>query len=226
MVVTQAAESLFDASRWDYSTVVSSSAGGGGRGATRYVSSGASHYVLRHYYRGGMPRRVLKDRYLWCGEDRTRSFREFRLLDQALRWQLPVPAPAAARYSRTGLIYRADLLTEKLHDVSALSGVLAERACSEDEWRGIGATIRRFHDRGVCHADLNAHNIQLGPNGDVFLLDFDRGSIRKPGRWPLKNLSRLKRSLQKISRNTGDIAFSAREWSWLMAGYAGSSTLA
>ena len=42
--------------------------------------AGARQWVLRHYYRGGPIGRLLDDQFLWLGEDRTRCFREWRLL--------------------------------------------------------------------------------------------------------------------------------------------------
>jgi 3-deoxy-D-manno-octulosonic acid kinase len=54
----------------------------------------------------------------------------------------------------------------------------------------------------VQHADLNAHNIMLGENGEVWLLDFDRGRLRTPGSWRGRVLDRLARSLAKISNGS------------------------
>ena len=55
--------------------------------------------VLRRYRRGAdRP----PDNYLWAGEDRTRSFREYRLLAAMRRQGLDVPAPLAAAYWRQG----------------------------------------------------------------------------------------------------------------------------
>jgi 3-deoxy-D-manno-octulosonic acid kinase len=51
----------------------------------------------------------------------------------------------------------------------------------------------------VQHADLNANNIMLDGRGGAWLLDFDRGRLRKPGPWREKTLARLGRSLAKIA---------------------------
>ena len=65
-------------------------------------------------------------------------------------------------------------------------------------WAAIGRCLRRFHDAGVQHADLNAQNIMLGAQGEVWVLDFDRGRLREPGAWRERVLDRLARSLAKI----------------------------
>ncbi|WP_405221120.1 3-deoxy-D-manno-octulosonic acid kinase [Lentisalinibacter sediminis] len=196
-----------------------------GRGAVRFVTGEAGDFALRHYCRGGLVGRVLDDQFLWLGQAATRPFREFRLLARLAAAGLPVPAPAAAGYRRSGRVYRGDILTCRLPDVRSLAGVLGERELETDEWRRIGATIRWFHDAGACHADLNAHNIQLGADGAVWLLDFDRGRLRRPGAWQRRNLARLLRSLDKLRASVPGFRYEAGGWRELVAGYkAGRGT--
>lgn len=196
-----------------------------GRGGTHFIRNGDRDWVLRHYRRGGAVARIADDEFFWAGEARVRAFAEWRLLDRMRRCGLPVPRPVAARYVHQGLIYRADLITERLPDVQALSTRLPAGQGDEGLWRRVGACIARFHRAGFCHADLNVHNIQVGADGSVFLLDFDRGRhMRRAGRWQEANLQRLHRSLHKISRD-GRTAFPGGAWAALLAGYreAGSS---
>ena len=86
----------------------------GGRGAVRFLRSDNGCWVWRHYRRGGLMAKLSSDRYLWTGENRTRSFAEWRLLAELRRRELPVPVPVAARYIRSGLTYTADLITGEL----------------------------------------------------------------------------------------------------------------
>jgi 3-deoxy-D-manno-octulosonic acid kinase len=51
----------------------------GGRGSVVYFEADGARWVLRRYLRGGMAARLVRDRFLWLGEERTRSFRELRL---------------------------------------------------------------------------------------------------------------------------------------------------
>ncbi|TDJ47572.1 MAG: 3-deoxy-D-manno-octulosonic acid kinase [Gammaproteobacteria bacterium] len=190
-----------------------------GRGAVAFIDVGGVKCVLRHYYRGGMIRRFVKDAFFWAGEPRTRSFAEWRLLAELCRRGLPVPQPVAARYVRRGPWYTADLVTRCIPGVGSLAARLTEAPQGEAVWQRVGAMIRRFHDARVCHADLNAHNIQIGANGDCHLLDFDRGRIMPgAGVWSERNLTRLHRSLEKVSRIT-DAQFVDANWQALMAGY-------
>ena len=64
----------------------------GGRGAAWFVDGPFGGAVLRHYLRGGLAARISRDRHLWRGADRMRSFAEFRLL-RALPAQVPGAAP-------------------------------------------------------------------------------------------------------------------------------------
>ena len=80
---------------------------------------------------------------------------------------LPVPTPIAARYRRRGLFYRADLITQRIENSEPLAARLLKGPLSLTQWIAVGRCIRRFHDAGVCHADLNAHNILLTPRAGL-----------------------------------------------------------
>ena len=138
-----------------------------GRGTTWFIRSGDSRFVLRHYRRGGLMAKISKDAYLWNGESETRSFAEWYLTYHLHRAGLPVPAPIAARYRRQGMFYRADLITQRIENSESLAARLARGPLSLTQWIAIGRCIRRFHDAGVHHADLNAHNILLTPGAGL-----------------------------------------------------------
>jgi 3-deoxy-D-manno-octulosonic acid kinase len=53
----------------------------------------------------------------------------------------------------------------------------------------------------------------------VFLIDFDRGSLRKPGFWKDDNLVRLRRSLEKITWGLPHERFTEDDWHGLLDGY-------
>ena len=208
----------FDRAYWQRQGLADSSPGG--RGEVSYVRAPFGHCVLRHYHRGGMVARVLGDRYLWTGAERTRSFAEFRLLVELYGRRLPVPKPVAARYRRQGLHYRADLITRCIENTRTLAAILTAGCCDKAVAGDVGATIARFHAAGVYHADLNAHNILLDGHA-VSVVDFDRGDLRHPARnWQLGNLMRLKRSLLKLGADSeGQADFEHGLWSPLMQAY-------
>ena len=117
-----ALESLFDPEFWRKRGELSEVKGG--RGSAWFIASGEHQWVLRHSRRGGFIARVSEDRYVWTGEHRVRAFAEWRLLDALTRRGLPVPRPVAARYVRTGLCYRCDLITQRIAAARPLSAVL------------------------------------------------------------------------------------------------------
>lgn len=185
----------------------------GGRGGARVIRHGDGEWVLRHYRRGGLPGRFVHDRYLWTGLEATRPWREWRLLDSLYKEGLPVPQPLAARVLRAGLFYRGDLLTRRIPKARSLAVLLS--GPRRLPWDVVGRTLRRFHEAGVWHADLNAHNILLDESGGVHLIDFDRGERRTPqAGWKQANLARLRRSFDKL---TG--GFDVHAWSVLLDAY-------
>nr|NIQ93486.1 3-deoxy-D-manno-octulosonic acid kinase [Desulfuromonadales bacterium]NIS39829.1 3-deoxy-D-manno-octulosonic acid kinase [Desulfuromonadales bacterium] len=149
----------------------------------------------------------------------SRAFREWRLLAELYERGLPVPRPIAACVELNPFIYRADLIIEKIPGVRSLAQRLEARSLSDSQWQEVGKCLRRFHDAGCWHADLNAHNILLNEDGDVFVIDFDRGRLRQPGRWREKNLARLHRSLEKVDRLSPSATFKSDDWQELLAGY-------
>jgi 3-deoxy-D-manno-octulosonic acid kinase len=213
----RAAESLFDPNYWSARGELT--AASGGRGSAWFVGSASQPLVLRHYRRGGFIARLSEDRYWWLGEDRVRAFAEWRLLDYLVQRGLRVPKPVAAFYRRTGMTYRCDLITQLIPDAPPLSAALARSPLPENTWRAIGAELARLHGHGVDHADLNAHNILLDGNQAISVIDFDRGRLRTPGRWTLRNLQRLERSLAKISMSLPPGRFTPAAWEQLLAGY-------
>jgi 3-deoxy-D-manno-octulosonic acid kinase len=195
-----------------------------GRGTTWFIRTGDSSFVLRHYRRGGLMAKFSRDRYWWHGESQTRAFAEWYLTYHLHRAGLPVPTPIAARYQRQGLFYRADLITQRIENSEPLAARLLKGPLSLTQWIAVGRCIRRFHDAGVCHADLNAHNILLTPE-QVYLIDFDRGTLRKRGWWADTTLVRLYRSLEKITLLAAPESFTDEDWHSLLAGYRESAGL-
>lgn len=222
-ILNQISESAFTAEAWPSKKPVEGTLRSSGRGNTMIVSDGDQEYVLRHYLRGGLPGKIVRDAYLWTGERRTRSFAEWYLLHKLVGRGLPVPQPVAARYCRSGILYRADLLTIRIPGIRSLADRISAEPGDKAFWRGIGAGLQRFHDAGVFHADLNAYNVQLDGNDRLHLLDFDRGRIMQPGIWRQKNMARLHRSLKKIKQLDPRIHFSVSCWNQLLDGYFSKS---
>ena len=216
------AAEFFDPEYWRKHDAIEGSALG--RGTTWFIRAGDGHFVLRHYRRGGLIAKFSKDRYWFSSEDNTRSFAEWYLTYHLHRAGLPVPAPIAACYRRQGSFYTADLITQRIENSESLAQRLLKGPVSLTQWIAVGRCLRRFHDAGVCHADLNAHNILLTPD-QVYLIDFDRGTLRKRGWWADTTLVRLYRSLEKVTLLAAPDSFSDEDWHSLLAGYRESAGL-
>lgn len=195
-----------------------------GRGSTWLIRSGERRMVLRHYRRGGLAAKLSRDRYLWRGEAATRPFQEWYLTYHLHRAGLPVPAPIAARYVHRGVVYRGDLITEQIVDARSLAECLRAGSLSIVSWIAVGRCIRRFHDLGVCHPDLNAHNVLFARDEVVYLIDFDRGRLRKPGLWCDASLVRLRRSLEKVTWGLPPGRITEADWHGLLDGYRAQAT--
>jgi len=222
-IINQISEDRFEASGWLHSEPLKGSHGSGGRGNTMYVGNIPRQFVLRHFMRGGLVGKLVRDRYLWTGEDNTRSFVEWRLLAKLADNNLRVPRPAAARYCRRGPTYTADIITVRIPAVSPLSQYIAAHSRDEAFWRSTGAAIREFHACGVYHADMNAYNLQIDKAGRLWMLDFDRGRLLPPGAWQQKTLGRLHRSLVKITTLDPRVHFDESNWEALLDGYFSAS---
>jgi 3-deoxy-D-manno-octulosonic acid kinase len=225
-IINQISDDRFEPTGWLHSEPLKGSHGSGGRGNTMYVGNVPRQFVLRHFMRGGLIGKLVRDRYFWTGEDNTRSFVEWRLLAKLADNNLRVPRPAAARYCRRGLSYSADIITVRIPAVSPLSQYIADRSRDEQFWRSTGAAIREFHACGVFHADMNAYNLQIDNTGRLWMLDFDRGRLLPPGAWQQKTLGRLHRSLVKIKTVNPRVHFDESNWEVLLEGYFSASRCA
>ncbi|ENY71299.1 3-deoxy-D-manno-octulosonic acid kinase [Aeromonas diversa] len=209
---------LFDPQWWQAQKAVIGSSQG--RGVTWFVKLDGKHMVLRHYYRGGMVGKLVRDRFWFEGVEGSRAMAEFALLDRLCELGLPVPRPYAARVSRGGPFYRADIILERIRGAKDLVALLKKEAIPRETWLQIGAVLRRFHDAGVYHADLNSHNILIDRDGKVWVIDFDKGAIRAPGSWQQANLERLLRSFNKEAGLHTSFHWVPDNWQSLMEGYS------
>ena len=194
-----------------------------GRNITWFVGEKDAPMVLRHYYRGGLIGKLIEDIYFYTGLKSTRAYREYQLLLELEKRQLPACRVVAARVVRHGLYCRADLLMKMVAGGQDLVALLTKAPFSESQWQAIGRMIAKFHQQCVYHADLNAHNILLDGDGQPCLIDFDRGEIKEAkGDWCQDNLDRLLRSFNKEKAQLDNFHFELNDWQSLMSGYAQS----
>ncbi|WP_414146306.1 3-deoxy-D-manno-octulosonic acid kinase [Gallibacterium salpingitidis] len=195
-----------------------------GRGTTYFLDSQQElgyRAALRHYYRGGLFGKFIKDHFLYSQLANCRSFAEFTLLQQLKEKGLPVPTAIAARVKRSGFCYQADILIELIENGQDLVAILQQQTLPENLWQQIGKLIRQLHNQQVFHSDLNAHNILLQAIDNqqkLWLLDFDKCGFREGNEWKAANLQRLYRSFQKEIQRY-QIQFSEQNWQALLTGY-------
>jgi len=193
------------------------------RGITYRVQSehAQNAWVLRQYYRGGLFGRFVKQSYFFKNEERVRSFAEARLLQRLYSQGLPVPKPIAAMYQRSGLFYRAALLTKYVPNTKTLSQFLNQTdVAAIVPWQRIAEAVYKLNQAGLIHADLNAHNILLQADNTVTVIDLD-----KSGFYPELDLTsqhrevlaRLRRSINKVS--TRSLQQQEKDWAAFIYAY-------
>jgi 3-deoxy-D-manno-octulosonic acid kinase len=206
-----------------------------GRGAAIGFECEGRRYLLRHYLRGGLAAAISAERYLWLGESRTRPVEELKLTLRLHADGMPVPRPVAIRYEQSGPAYTADIITDYLPGTRTLAACLAAGDVGFPTWAAIGRTLRSFHEWGLDHGDLNAHNILLRGDDEVFLIDFDKARLRRaarlrdahpfavrrrsPGLWADANMARLRRSLDALQDRSTAPRFDDAQWQCLLTSW-------
>lgn len=188
-----------------------------GRGDALFLDAEPGQWVLRHFRRGGLPGRIIDDRYVFTGLQRTRPLAEFHALSAARKAGVAVPRPVAAAVHRCGVFYRGDILMERIVDARSLADLLSAGEMPGAWWDGLAEAVAGCHRAGFWHADLNARNV-LCREGRWWLIDFDRARSRAPGRWAAQNIARLKRSLDKLTA-AGELSYAADDWKAFVARY-------
>ncbi|MCK3656941.1 3-deoxy-D-manno-octulosonic acid kinase [Pasteurellaceae bacterium Macca] len=198
-----------------------------GRGITYFLYTETElgvNSVLRHYYRGGLFGKFVKDRYAFQSYEQTRAVKEFELLQQLHRWGLPTPRPIGLKITRQFGCYQGDILIEKIENTQDLSQYLQKQPLTYQQYEQLGILIRQLHNYQVQHTDLNIHNILIDNTGKFWLIDFDKCAITEGDSWKKQNLDRLLRSFHKEVGRLA-IQFQAENWAALMAGYKQVSPL-
>ncbi|MDP7592108.1 MAG: 3-deoxy-D-manno-octulosonic acid kinase [Litorilituus sp.] len=194
-----------------------------GRGTTWFICyQSTKHWVLRHYYRGGLIGKLIHDSYWFSSQKNTRAAKEFALLGTMQQLGLPAPKPIAYRVKKQGVLYQADLLSSRIENAQDLVAILSKQTLTDNVWKKVGETIKRFHDNGIYHHDLNAHNILINSNHEVFVIDFDRGEIKANNNksWQQANIARLQRSFLKEFNQLPTFHFNQDNWKSLLKGYS------
>ena len=169
-----------------------------GRGQAVAVDGVLGPAVLKIYHRGGFARRISRSRYLYLGAPRTRAFQEWRVTQTLWQAGLPVAEPLAAFFQRSGLSYRAALISRQIEHAQTLADWARDQVLGHDGWQRIGRLLGAFAAFGLHHPDLNARNILIDTDEKLWWIDFDRARITSEPANPGVMHRRLLRSLNKL----------------------------
>lgn len=183
-----------------------------GRGSAWAVPApdGDGRWLVRHYRRGGFVARFVQDRYLDMGVHR--PLRELIASVKARARDVPTPEVVAATIHRVGVWYRSDIVTRFVGGTRDLDACLFDEGDAVRRVRAMGAAgrlVRRAHEAGVVHNDLNLKNILIAGDGaevDAWLIDLDRAVVMRDAAARFERnlmLRRFGRSLRKQERRHG-----------------------
>lgn len=224
-VLSTFCDSIFEATAENVTHARSDSQG---RGTVVFFEHESRELVLKRYHRGGFFGRFVRSTYTFTGLKNTRMWQEFELLAKMRDLGLPVPRPIAVRCIKTSPItYQGEIIIERICNAQTLAELLCRQMLPEKTWESLGQVIRQFHDHRVDHADLNICNILLTASGQIHLIDFDKSRFRaeRDHGWSQRNLSRLRRSLQKWKQQQTTFHFEAQHWLALERGYQGAQSV-
>jgi len=181
-----------------------------GRGAAFGVTLGSRPAVVRHARHGGLLAPLLGD--LFIGEPR--FYREAALSLTLARQRVRTPAVLAGVWYRAGPCYRADVATAAVEGSDLVELFYGENppagAARAAVLGALGDLVRRLHDAGFVHPDLQLRNLLIsgaaGAKPEAWLLDVDTcRAIRADGDADrARNLDRLYRSWDKWNRRRGE----------------------
>ena len=191
---------------------------GRGSGSLRIELDGRPA-ILRRYYRGGAVGKLLSDQYLWLGRNLSRPWQEWHILQRARRTGLPVPEPIGACACRSGLWYRAALITAFIDDTETLTTRLRRERLRRDSWHDLGRLVKRMQAEGIRHADLTSDNLLIDARDRFYVIDFDRARVmNRLDDWQWQTLYRFQRSIQKRDRQQA-LNFGEDDWQVFMDSY-------
>ena len=172
-----------------------------GRGAVARLDLLGSRVVARRVRRGGLLGALAP----WLVLSPDRAVHEADLTLRARAASLPVPEPVGVVACRRGLLMDVLLVTREIAGVETSSAALAAANPAHRELllSTIAAALRRAHDAGLVHTDLNLANILLSPAPSyaVSFVDLDRARWAEGGASMgerFDGLARVARSGEKL----------------------------
>jgi len=190
-----------------------------GRAQVYFFMQENQELVLRHYYRGGLLGKLNKDKFIFTGIKTTRGFTELDILSFLDQHGLNVAQAVAARITRKGLFYQADIITAAVPAAQELHQMLKQHAVDDKIWHAIGVTLGKLHKLNVRHDDINVKNVLVQNDNSIALIDFDKCRQQALGNWKSANIARFYRSLIKQHGLNKPYYFAQSNWETLQVGY-------
>ena len=158
---------------------------------------GLGSVVIKHYTRGGLIRRLIKQRYLKWGK--TRCQIEYDILNKVIDIGVGAPKPVAYAYQGR-LCYRCWLVTREIEQqqtLARLSLTDVDRAFAVIGQ--IADHIATLIQNQILHVDLHPGNVLVDSNSRVYLIDFDKARYSNQNKDKLRDkyLSRWRRAVIK-----------------------------
>jgi len=164
----------------------------GGRGTLQQFMLSEGQGIIRVYHRGGIARHLLRNAYY-----DNRPLREWQVLTSLYAKGFPVPEPLGVCWWRNGVLYGGTIATTQVQ-ATDLATYCVQNPGDDALLHAVGSQIRRMHDLGIWHADLQVRNILVTPEKAVYIIDFDNARTMEPvpELQRARNLLRLRRSLK------------------------------
>lgn len=181
-----------------------------GRGEAYGVALGSTAAVVRHARHGGLLAPLLGDVYV----GRPRFYHEADLSRRLAGGGVRTPAVLAGVRYRAGPGHRSDVATEQVDGTDLVEVFYGDRPpagpARAAALEALGNLVRRLHDLGYVHPDLQLRNLLLTgsarPRPEAWLLDVDtcRRMRRDRDAERAHNLSRFYRSWAKWNGLRGE----------------------
>jgi len=175
----------------------------GGRGRIAIVETRTRRLLLKQLRRGGALRTLWRDRFAGNGRLLANLTLPFEAIDRGVSTP---PVVAMLLVSGPPGFWRGWLAVELVEHAQDLASQLIDGELTEDHWELALQQVRKLHDAGIEHPDLNLGNLMTDQDGAAWIIDLDKAQRRAD---PLDagaraaGLRRLRRSYRKLCRENG-----------------------
>ena len=185
-----------------------------------YIYKLEDDMVVRHVIHGGAFRHITRDRFLGLG----RSLRELKVSHYLIEKNVLTPEIIAIRYIRDGIFYSIWVISRLVPNSSdLLEYVKTYQYKVPAIMEKAGILVRRIHELGVFHPDLQIKNILVDSDSRLWMLDLDKARYMGyvPSLARRMNINRFFRSCKKRSAR-GEILLPKGWEQAFLKGYSGA----